>query len=68
MRFTMWDHDGGNDFELIGEVEVTVGQLLQIANSEEEPLVEELRLPKKPSSKRGEIKIFVTRLEGENAE
>jgi len=41
---------------------------LQIANSEEEPLVEELRLPKKPSSKRGEIKIFVTRLEGENAE
>ena len=24
LKFTMWDHDGGSDFELIGCVELTV--------------------------------------------
>ena len=24
MKFTMWDHDGGNEFELIGSAEFTV--------------------------------------------
>ena len=27
MKFTMWDHDGGDDFELIGSIELTVAQL-----------------------------------------
>ena len=34
MKFTMWDHDGGNDFELIGSAEITVQELkLNIADS-----------------------------------
>ena len=29
LKFTMWDHDGGSDFELIGSVELTVRDILE---------------------------------------
>ena len=61
MKFAMWDHDGGNDFELIGSAEITIQELKESAASGEEfPFVAELKHEDKPDSRRGDIKIFVT--------
>ena len=60
MKFTMWDHDGGSAFELIGLVECTVDDLLPMADTAEaweQPLIH----PEKPNSKRGTIKVFIER-------
>ena len=60
MKFTMWDHDGGSAFELIGMVECTVDDLLPKADTAEaweQPLIH----PEKPNSKRGNIKVYIER-------
>ena len=57
----MWDHDGGNDFELIGSTEFTVQQLVNSIGST--PINQELKHPQKENKVRGNIKIYVTRVE-----
>ena len=59
MKFTMWDHDGGDDFELIGHLEITVQELVDSIGSAK-PLDKPLIHPQKASSRRGNIKIHVT--------
>ena len=59
MKFTMWDHDGGNDFELIGSVETKVSAILEhIGNGTE--YVKDLKHIQKPNKERGKIKITFT--------
>ena len=59
MKFTMWDHDGGNDFELIGSVEIKVSAILEhIGNGTE--YVADLKHIQKPNKERGKIKITFT--------
>ena len=71
LKFTMWDHDGGSDFELIGSVEFMVQELLEDCAVEGEnsefqeqavPLEKELKHPEKPDdNRRGKIRIHVTK-------
>ena len=59
MKFTMWDDDGGNDYELIGAVKVKVSAILEhIANGTK--YVKDLKHIQKPKSNRGKIKIIFT--------
>ena len=59
-KFTMWDHDGGADFELIGFIELTISDLLEIADSGQcfEGQLRDLA----GNTNRGNIKIYPTRI------
>ena len=61
LKFTFWDHDGGQDFELIGHADVTVEELCtnaEIGTDWEAPLIH----PDKPNSKRGQVRVQVNKL------
>ena len=58
VRFWMYDWDGGGEFDDIGMVEASVQELLNELDSTQ-PWTKPLVNPKKPKSKRGNIKVYV---------
>ena len=61
VKLTMWDDDGGGDFELIGLIELPVSLLREHAQSGQ-VLEQPLTHPEKPRSRRGNILVTVTQL------